>query len=169
MSKEETKKCGKCLAEIPQKAKKCSHCGSKQKEKFGLKHLFLIIIIVVIFSAIFSSIGDDNSGSSNIANNSSNSQVDDSKAFIIAQNYVKSALKSPSTADFPAFDYTTQKISEDEFKVSSYVDAQNSFGAEIRTTWEATLLYVGGDWADQRNWVLEELIMDGKSVYPIAE
>ena len=167
MNKEETKKCGECLAEIPKKAKKCSHCSSKQKEKYGVKHLVIGIFVIFIFSIIISMSGTGGGGS--VANTSGSKKVEGSEAFIIAQSYVKSALKSPSTADFPTFDYSVQKISEDEFKITSYVDSQNSFGAEVRTSWTAITLYVGGDWADQRNWVLEELIMDGKLIYPIVE
>ncbi len=58
-NQETIKKCGDCMAEIPQKAKKCRYCGSKQKagllkEEVGLKHLFLIVIIIVILGSIFS-------------------------------------------------------------------------------------------------------------------
>jgi len=40
----DTKKCSECLAEIPKEAKKCQHCGSKQKGKIGIIGWTFIII-----------------------------------------------------------------------------------------------------------------------------
>ncbi|ACL75200.1 hypothetical protein [Ruminiclostridium cellulolyticum] len=62
---------------------------------------------------------------------------DDDKAFAwtAAKKEVKERLKSPSTADFP-FSYNEQYIKEVETKtfiIKSYVDAENSFGANIRS------------------------------------
>lgn len=61
-----------------------------------------------------------------------------------AQNLVKAELKAPSTAKFPWSDdeYTVKKNGRD-WKVSGYVDAQNSFGASIRTYW--TAIFTMGD------------------------
>lgn len=60
-------------------------------------------------------------------------------AFTAAQELVKDELKSPSTAKFSydTSDYTVQR-SGDQWKVSSYVDAQNGFGATLREYWTAT-------------------------------
>ena len=156
-----TKKCGDCMAEIPQKAKKCQHCGTKQKEKIGLKHLFAIGLIVIILGAIFVFIGSDSSSPT------AQKQSDHSTmAYVQAKNYVKTVLKSPSTADFPFLERTTRNLGNGRYEVSSYVDSQNSFGAEIRSNWTVTLQYTNGDSADQRNWQLEKLIVNGEVVYP---
>jgi tetratricopeptide (TPR) repeat protein len=82
---------------------------------------------------------------------------DKNKAFIICKNYVKAALRSPSTADFPWIDYTAVHHGRGKYTVRSYVDAQNAFGATIRNTWFCTVTYRGGEWADQRNWTLDDL------------
>lgn len=60
-------------------------------------------------------------------------------AVTAAQNLVKEQLKSPSTASFPssASAYSVQTDGT-YFYVSGYVDAQNSFGAEIRQEWTAS-------------------------------
>ena len=56
------------------------------------------------------------------------------------QEYVKSVLNSPSTADFPWYDWQYSKNYKTKVvTVSSYVDAQNLFGAEIRN--QFTLMY----------------------------
>lgn len=58
----------------------------------------------------------------------------------ITQEYVKTILRSPSTADFPWFDWEISKnYFENTATVSSYVDAQNAFGAEVRSYF--TLIY----------------------------
>ncbi len=54
---------------------------------------------------------------------------------------VEERLKAPSTADFP-FSYNGQDIKEigyNRFVVNSYVDAENSFGAKIRTYFSVTI------------------------------
>ncbi len=57
-----------------------------------------------------------------------------------SKNYVKAILMSPTSADFPWFDWD---ISLNAFSqiatVSSYVDADNAFGTEVRTYF--TLMY----------------------------
>lgn len=61
-----------------------------------------------------------------------------------AQNLVKKELKAPSTAKFSYDDeeYIVKKNGLD-WKVSGYVDAQNGFGASIRTYW--TAIFTMGD------------------------
>lgn len=88
-----------------------------------------------------------------------------SKAFVIAQSFVKASLKSPSTAKFPMLDYTAANLGSNQYRIASYVDSQNGFGAMIRGKWQTTLTYNGGDWADSDNWTLNELIFNGQVVY----
>lgn len=60
-------------------------------------------------------------------------------AVTAAQNLVNEQLKSPSTASFPS-SASAYAVSTDGtyFYVSGYVDAQNSFGAELRQEWTAS-------------------------------
>jgi len=55
------------------------------------------------------------------------------EAWVCTQNYVEKQLKSPSSADFPWLDWEATEVEENKYVVTSYVDAQNAFGAEIRT------------------------------------
>lgn len=154
-----TKKCSECMAEIPLKAKKCQHCGTKQKEKIGLGHLLVIGFIIVTFIIIIFNSG----GSTSTPQTQS---IDGLETFIISQSYVKLALKSPASAKFPTFEYSASDFGGGKWEVVSYVDSQNSFGALIRTNWIMLLTHTGGYWANSSNWELEELIFDGKVVYP---
>jgi len=72
-----------------------------------------------------------------------------------AQRAVKQKLKSPATAKFPGEilhrdEYQVQKLPDDVWRVRSWVDAQNSFGALIRSRWTAELKLSGdpftGNW-----------------------
>lgn len=156
----ETKKCPECLADIPAEAKKCSHCGSTQKTKTTKKQWAVVVILFAFMFYMFSLVGGGGGPTTQ------QPTIDDGRAHIIAQNYVESVLKSPSTADFPTFDYQASNLGNHKYKIVSYVDAQNSFGAEIRSNYSVTLSYNGsGEWADSNNWTLHELVFNGEVVY----
>jgi hypothetical protein len=63
----------------------------------------------------------------------------------ICQERVSAELKAPSTADFPS--YSEQAISHSGalWTVNSYVDAQNSFGAKLRTRYTCTARFNAAD------------------------
>jgi len=68
-------------------------------------------------------------------------------AYTMAEQFVQKQLKAPTTAKFP---YSNDaEINYDEttkvWTIKSYVDAQNSFGAMIRTTYTAKVKYLGDD------------------------
>ncbi len=63
-------------------------------------------------------------------------------AFVMAQDPVRSRLKSPSTASFPWADDPLVSITTKRncvFHVEGYVDAMNGFGATIRTRFIADM------------------------------
>lgn len=80
---------------------------------------------------------------------SSSSAESDEKieAWVIAQQFVKDKLKSPGSASFGSVlkgDYQSPqervtKTGPDRFRVDGWVDAQNSFGALVRTKFTITL------------------------------
>ncbi len=154
----ETKKCHECLADIPKEAKKCSHCGSKQKIHVTKKQIVYFAIIALFFIILISG-GDDN------VSTTQPPEITDSKVYVTARNYVENVLKSPSTADFPLLDYRFFDLGNQKYKIVSYVDAQNSFGAQVRTNYSVTLSHNGGDWADINNWTLHELVFGGEIMY----
>ena len=92
------------------------------------------------------------------------SAPDEGQAKIIAEQFVENVLRSPSTADFPFLDYTTL-IDGSRYTVMSYVDSQNGFGAMIRSNWTVIMDYKGGNWANAGNWSIEDIIIDGESVF----
>jgi len=65
-------------------------------------------------------------------------------AFVMSQNFVKQALRSPSSASFPSATsngVNVRRSGECEFQVRGYVDSQNAFGAVLRNNYSITMRY----------------------------
>lgn len=73
-----------------------------------------------------------------------------SNALLVAQKHVKKQLKSPSTAAFPGiFDDRPEvrSLGSNKYRIRSWVDAQNGFGATIRSNFECVVETDGkGGW-----------------------
>lgn len=77
-------------------------------------------------------------------------------AYVTSKSFVKPRLKSPSTAVFPsASAISSTALGGCKFSVSAYVDAQNSFGATIRTPYSAILEY----FPKENSWTIISLEM----------
>lgn len=113
--------------------------------KFNARLLTLLVSGMFIFMAF---------GSEEEKKNVSDMKTE---AFTISKNFVTASLKAPASADFPLLDFKSSYIGDSTFLISSYVDAQNSFGAKIRTYFRVKLRYNGGDWAESRNWTLLDM------------
>ena len=61
-------------------------------------------------------------------------------ADVWSRTFVKRELKSPSSSSFP-WSGKSEAIGDCVFRVVSYVEADNSFGAKLRTYYEAKLRY----------------------------
>lgn len=75
----------------------------------------------------------------------------------MSQQYVKDQLKAPSTAKFPWYeDAFVFDLGGGKFQVNAYVDAENSFGAKLRSHYTCKLQKIeDGDY-----WILEEINID---------
>ena len=68
-------------------------------------------------------------------------------ASIMCEEFLKDGLKAPSTAKFAQYRDGNVTQNGNQFTVVSYVDAENSFGAMIRTTYICVVEYTGnGKW-----------------------
>lgn len=162
MAENPTKKCPECLAEVPAKAKKCSHCGSKLPQPTSVVLKLLLILFGIGF---FTSIISISSGTSSSSPRPEPTPDYAGSAEVYAELYIERILKSPSTADF-CRSGTATDLGENKWKVKSCVDSENSYGAMLRSNWEATMIYIGGDPDNVASWKAEEIIFDGKVVYP---
>jgi len=77
------------------------------------------------------------------------------EAITYAQIFVEKRLKSPSSADFSLIDTRAGMSECGTWNVVSYVDAQNSFGVEIRTPFSASVTR-----QSKSKWVLNVLEMN---------
>jgi hypothetical protein len=78
------------------------------------------------------------------------------EAWVMAQQFVKDYLKSPRTADFGGFsdfqspDRCVTELANGEYVVSGWVDAQNGFGAVVRSNFVVKLRKS----SDAKTWTL---------------
>lgn len=115
--------------------------------KIGVTALFVLVIV-----AALSEDKDTSKEATEI-----NYNVSPSDCYVMSQNFIKLTLKSPKSADFPAMDFNHSQTDSVTHVISSYVDAVNSFNAEIRTYYTITMKFNGGDWYDQSNWSVIDL------------
>lgn len=164
MDKNPTKKCPQCLAEVPAEAKKCSHCGSKLPQKTSMLVKVLLGIIGGSFLiSIISGLTMAPSSSVPAAPKEPTAYELKLSARVYSETFIERLLKAPSTAKFCSD--TVTDLGDNRWKISSCVDSQNSYGAMIRSNWETTIAYLGGDIDTGSNWKLEKVIFDGKVVY----
>lgn len=78
-------------------------------------------------------------------------------AWQACKRFVEAQLKSPSTADHPTLDFEFIDHPKGRWTIRSYVDAQNSFGAEVRAKYVCETQYTGGDSWRTDNWTLLNL------------
>lgn len=155
------RECPFCKEKVKENALICMHCKSDlpplppKKWYQTWKGLLLILFGLGIFSNAF----NDQTAKpptpptpQEIAAKQDDSDEIGAKTF--AKIYVEKSLKAPSTAKFqnsadfavaPKKDKKGKRI-KDVWEVSGYVDAQNSYGAMIRTQWYVKLKKVGNSW-----------------------
>lgn len=134
-------KCEKCGTYY--NGDKCPACGgNKEKAKEVIESNYkksnytfaiLISIFVIIAGTIFL-----------VWNYSKPNQKEkiESTVVMLSQQAVESKLKAPKTADFPvSYDNYAIHQNGDVYTVTSYVDAENSFGAKIRSNFTVELVY----------------------------
>ncbi|WP_321393481.1 hypothetical protein [uncultured Desulfuromusa sp.] len=146
-----TTECKACKKEVSKTAKTCPHCGEKRP---GTKPgdtakgclVFLVIGIIFAIGLTFCSDEDPDKDRSIMAG-------------IQCQHVVKEYLKSPATADFP-FGPPVQRLNKSDYRLDSYVDAQNGFGATTRTTFRCDIQYKGGDPANLASWSVLAMEID---------
>lgn len=138
--------CSECGKAVSTKADKCPHCGAPVKKKAGIGCAGFVGILVLIFIvlAVFSGGDGGNSGGSSTPDY----QNDESMAWIMTQDFVEKRLKSPSSAEFPWSSDVDITRSGNSYTIDGYVDAQNTYGADIRENFVAKVRYDGeGKWS----------------------
>ena len=115
----------------------------KKTNKKIVKKIIIVIIVFTIFFGIVkcNSVSNFNSNSNSSSYSYSDRKID---AWVCMQDIVSSKLKNPSSAKYPSYSssYVTS-LGSDKYKIRAYVDATNSFNAQIRTWFTCTLTLTG--------------------------
>ena len=147
--------CKDCGHQISKKATTCPSCGAPRKRQSSTGSGCLLLII--LFVGIGTYLSEQGGGGSRSTSTSSPTptpvswKAEDNSimAYIMMEDFVKRRLKSPSTAEFPGvFDGRqdhVSRLSNQTYRIVSYVDAQNSFGAMLRTNFIGEIQQTGPD------------------------
>jgi len=152
--------CPECRKQISDSATQCPHCGrplspqviddARERAKRGQRNLgigCLVLIAIVVLLALGPCRGSQDSGKHTAMG------PDKISAFVMSQEFVKDRLKAPGTAKFPWYDESfVDDLGGGRFRVTAYVDAENSFGAKLRTHYTCVLSSSDGD-----RWSLENI------------
>ncbi|PHM69043.1 DNA translocase FtsK [Xenorhabdus kozodoii] len=94
-----------------------------------------VVIFIIMIAVLHSCSGNSSAPETDYCS-------DDTTAYIYAKKFISTHLKAPSTAKFASYyDVKSSQPKECKFNFIGYVDAENSFGAMIRTQFEATVRY----------------------------
>lgn len=118
-----------------------------------MKKLLIIVICLVCFAGCMSREQKRQAEAEKFYQEKIKAEQDfASKAFVISKNYIKQKIKTTATAEFPFMDFQSTSISPRIVEIRSYFDAQNSFGATVRTHYIIKMEQTGDDWASLISW-----------------
>ena len=142
--------CPECGKEMSDKADKCPHCGNPREKGLGCFSMGLITIFIIFVALWIASSILINEDKKHPKNHSINDYCNGHEllAYGYAEDFVKKKLKSPSSAKFPSASEKkkhTRSTYNCSYKIDSWVDSQNSFGAMLRTKFTCEIAFEGND------------------------
>jgi hypothetical protein len=106
-----------------------------------------IISIVILIGVCVWWFSATPTSSSTYDQNSSSTTGDVHGAWAYMQLFVEKKLKSPRSADFPfGGSRHVTPLGGGRYRVNSYVDSENSFGAEMRTNFHGVISRTSNGW-----------------------
>lgn len=129
-------KCKECSGTLAKSARACPHCGAKHTPPVGVVGLlFFGLIFLIVFRC--SSGPDFGEKWAEMTPGQQEAALEEQRekdAKYACKEGVQRTLKSSSTAKFPNYqDFFAKKLAEGTYEITGFVEAQNSFGAMIRT------------------------------------
>lgn len=133
--------------------------GAPKKRKVWKVVLFIFLGFIAI-TFLASLIGGDSSATTERGRQLVEG-TSDFDVYMKAQEVVEGTLSSPASANFPpTMEVDVERRADNTFKVSSYVDSENGFGATIRTNW-ITVFKLNED----KTVDVYQVFLDGEEVY----
>lgn len=137
------KNCPYCTGENSDRERTCAYCGRPLPKPASKKlsiwaFLLISLVAIVLWIGLGTMIGSGDSEKSISPSES---------AWYACRQFTEDRLKAPKTAEFER--YNSAKVTKydyDEWKVSMYVDAENSFGAMLRNGFNCHLQDKGDSW-----------------------
>lgn len=157
--------CPKCKHVVDKSKKICDVCGyvisnseiEKQEECKKIKieketgrGIFssIAIVVMLIMMCLFYITYSNTNKTKILDSKSTTTFSQPGVPYQFAKKFVINRLKAPSTAKFPNITEARCVILSDNktWKIFSYVDSQNSFGAMVRTKWYVKIIDTGESW-----------------------
>lgn len=120
----------------------------KKKSNSGGCLIALFVFLFVGYMIVSDTNNDSGTSSYSVTKTYGSNDGDKLEAYNNARDFVKKRLKSPSSAKFPDSQQKvddTEYIGDNTYKIRSYVESQNSFGAMIRTDFSCKIRFEGRD------------------------
>ena len=150
--------CKECGGELSSKAKRCPKCGAVRKRHGCLMVLGVFLALGFLVAVVGGISNTPQKTGAKVAEKVVRWQDRDNSpmAIVQAKEFVRARLKAPSTAEFPGMfeQKQVERLPNHHYAVVSWVDAQNGFGAMIRTRYKADVMQI-----DEYRWILLRLKM----------
>lgn len=136
------KACLHCTGQNPENAQICEYCGQpfqvvEKKRKGSRVYILWILVAIGLFFWILTL----------TPNNNKPSLTTSESAWYACRQFIEDRLKAPTTAKFEHYNAAKVLVyANAEWRVFMVVDAENSFGAMIRSDFFCQLREEGENW-----------------------
>ncbi|WP_158798754.1 hypothetical protein [Pedobacter sp. L105] len=137
--------------------------ATTSKPSTGRKIFRILLIASVIAIIVYKSCTGDGKifPNKNYSKNSSGEEIllpvnfpTDNEAYAASHFYISQSLTNPQSADYPIMGgYSIRAVVQDtSWRISGYVDSQNSLGNPVRKKYYIRIHYLGGETNEMKNW-----------------
>lgn len=131
----------------------CAFCGKTESQRWHPMGVALLVLLAMVGASglylVFAAVGGVRAG---LDREPSHNSIG---AFVACQAAAEQRLRSPATAEWPSSRASNiEHLGSGRYRVRTHVDAQNAFGAMIRSNVDCAVRFT-----TQRSWVLDSITM----------